>query len=108
MARKKFEARNPLTETPRETVVPTPLRPRPADDPSAVSQHAGMPADQQEGKQAPKPQPSSGDKQYTTYLRATSIKAIKRYAFDQEIPATEVMQTAVDEYLKSRGSPTDV
>ncbi len=65
MARKKFEARNPLTETPRETVVPTPLRPRPA-------------------------------------------KAIKRYAFDQEIPATEVMQTAVDEYLKSRGSPTDV
>ena len=38
---------------------------------------------------------------YTTHLRSDSIKAIKRYAFDHEVDDYEVVQQAVDEFLKA-------
>ncbi len=38
---------------------------------------------------------------YTTHLRSDSIKAIKRYAFDHEVDDYEVVQQAVDAFLKS-------
>jgi hypothetical protein len=93
MAKRKFETRDPLEE--RETVTPVHLRPN--------SQQASMPAQSHASKTAP-----AGDKQYTTYLRASSIKALKRFAFEKELPATEVMQTALDDYLKAQEAPIDL
>ena len=39
--------------------------------------------------------------QYGTYLPRALVKQLKRYAFDNEIPAAQVVQSAVDEYLKN-------
>ncbi len=108
MARKQLDARNPLEGVVREAVVPTPLRPAPAGTPSEDRQQAGVSANQQGGLKHPRSQPRPGDKQYSTYLRISSIKAIKRYAFDRDLPATEILQSAVDEYLRERGAPTDL
>jgi hypothetical protein len=48
----------------------------------------------------PKKDPKQGLRQYGTYLRPETIKSLKRYAFDEEIPDYQVVQSAVEEFLK--------
>lgn len=46
-------------------------------------------------------QPLSVDKKrYATYLRPQSIKALQRIAFEHDVPDYDVVQAAVDEYLR--------
>jgi len=71
-----------------------------------TKQQAGKETKLQEGKQVY----TNGDKststqvvKYTTHLKQETIKAIKRYAVEAEIKDYEVLQEAVDKYLKGKG-----
>jgi len=45
--------------------------------------------------------------QYGTYLPRILVRQLKRYAFDNEIPATQVVQSAIRDYLaEHNGHPT--
>src|SRR6266508_6246180 len=39
-------------------------------------------------------------KRYATYLRTDTIKRLQRYAFDREVPDYQVVQEAIDDYLR--------
>jgi hypothetical protein len=41
-------------------------------------------------------------KRYATYLRPESIRAVRRYAFEHDVPDYQIVQAAVDEYLQRR------
>jgi len=41
-------------------------------------------------------------KRYATYLRPESIRDVRRYAFERDVPDYQVVQAAVDEYLRKR------
>ncbi len=41
-------------------------------------------------------------KRYATYLHPQSIKDVRRYAFERDVPDYQVVQAAVDEYLRQR------
>lgn len=41
-----------------------------------------------------------GRKQFLTYMRTDLIKEVKKVALDQERPAYEVVEDAVEEFLK--------
>ena len=38
---------------------------------------------------------------YTTHLKPETIKAVKRYAFEHDMKDYEVVQRAIEDYLKS-------
>ena len=40
---------------------------------------------------------------YTTHLKKETIKAIKRYAVEAELKDYEIVQEAIDRYLKGKG-----
>ncbi len=65
-----------------------------------VNIYEGLPVDKSTGRQVDK-STSLQVVKYTTHLRSDSVKAIKRYAFDHEIDDYEVVQQAVDAFLKS-------
>jgi hypothetical protein len=59
--------------------------------------------------ETPKPKPAQKAskvqlKQYGTYLKPESIKALRRVALDKEVPDYQVVQAAVDEYLEKHKS----
>jgi len=106
----------------REAVTPVSLYTKPQTDKDTEStqvdkttsvqedkptkQQAGKETKLQEGKQVY----TNGDKststqvvKYTTHLKQETIKAIKRYAVEAEIKDYEVLQEAVDKYLKGKG-----
>lgn len=84
-----------------------------------ASQHTGTPVSPQDSKPVqpltvtpaspptspPAPQQDSKPAitKYTTYLTTDTVKRLKRYAFENETKATQVIQQAVDKYLKSKG-----
>jgi hypothetical protein len=43
---------------------------------------------------------------YTTHLRPTTIKAVKRYALDQDKKDYEIVQEALDLYFQSKDMTT--
>ncbi len=45
---------------------------------------------------------SPDKKRYATYLLPQSIKDVRRYAFERDVPDYQVVQAAVDEYLAKR------
>lgn len=101
MVKKKIVARNPLA--PRETITPEQLRPQ---------QSTGV-RELETKKQVDKvtseltAQPSKDTpslKRYATYLQPASIRRIKHYSIDKGMTDYEVVQAAVDEYLKAHAS----
>ncbi len=46
---------------------------------------------------------SPDKKRYATYLRPESIRAVRRSAFERDVPDYQVVQEAVDQYLWGRG-----
>jgi hypothetical protein len=49
-----------------------------------------------------KHQLSETKKRYATYLRPESIRALRKYAFDRDMPDYQIVQAAIDEYLEQR------
>jgi hypothetical protein len=118
---KLMKSNNPVNQK-REVITPANLY----DNASIpASQHTGTPANpqaskpvkQQAGKPASQPtvKPASltpvsqhtskqATTKYTTYLTTDTVKRLKRYAFDNDIKATQVLQEATDKYLKSKGA----
>jgi hypothetical protein len=47
---------------------------------------------------------SPDKKRYATYLRPQSIKDVRRYAFERDVPDYQVVQAAIDEYLGTRAA----
>jgi hypothetical protein len=81
------------TGTPANQLASTPASP-PTVKPTSLT--TGKPASQHTGKQAVT--------KYTTYLNTDTVKRLKRYAFDNEIKATKVIQEAIDKYLRGKGA----
>lgn len=81
------QASKPVEQQAGKTVSPLTVKP--------VSLTPSKPVHQQAGKPVTK---------YTTYLATDTVKRLKRYAFDNEIKVTQVLQEATDKYLKSKGA----
>lgn len=81
------QASKPVKQQAGKTVSPPTVKP--------VDLTPSKPVHQQAGKPVTK---------YTTYLSTDTVKRLKRYAFDNEIKATQVLQEATDKYLKSKGA----
>jgi hypothetical protein len=48
-------------------------------------------------------QPLSLDKKrYATYLNPETIKGLRRYAFERDVPDYQIVQAAIEEYLQKR------
>ena len=78
-------------ETPkREAVTPVSLYTKPQEDKKTES----IQVDKTTGTQVVK---------YTTHLKKETIKAIKRYAVEAELKDYEIVQEAIDRYLKGKG-----
>ncbi len=45
---------------------------------------------------------SPDKKRYATYLRPESIRDVRRYAFERDVSDYQIVQAAVDEYLRKR------
>jgi len=75
--------------THRETVKPVDLYTKPQDSKDTNTQD-----DKTTSPQVVK---------YTTHLRLDCIKAVKRYAVENDLKDYEVVQQALDEYFTSRG-----
>lgn len=110
-------------ETPkREAVTPVSLYTKPQEDKETESIQVDKTTSTQRDK-ATKQQPDKetrpqGDKKpytlgdkttgtqvvkYTTHLKKETIKAIKRYAVEAELKDYEIVQEAIDRYLKGKG-----
>lgn len=108
-----LKARNPLSQ-PREAVTPANLYTSTQTDKVAKttenreSTQVDKPTSIQEHKTTT-PQTDKDTKplrgKYTTHLTPQTIKALKRYAFEAERKDYEVVQEAIDEYLKARKQP---
>ncbi len=83
--------RNPLLETKREAVIPVKLYTKPQVDKTTSGQ-----VDKRTKPQVVK---------YTTHLKQGTIKELKRYALDNDLKDYEVMQEAVEMYLKGKKKP---
>jgi len=86
-----MDQRNPLRPEARQVVKPVNLystAPEPQPVPAVASKERGG-AGETETK-----------KRYGTYLAPVLIKAVQRHAFDNDIPDYQVVQLALEEYLK--------
>lgn len=91
--------RNPLLETKREAVTPVKLYTKLQVD-KTTSGEVDKKIKPQVVKSA-KPQVVK----YTTHLKQETIKELKRYALDKDLKDYEVMQEAVEMYLKGKKKP---
>jgi len=91
--------RNPLLETKREAVTPVDMYTKPQVDKTTSGQ-----VDKETKPQAVKPV-SLRVVKYTTHLKQETIKELKRYALDNDLKDYEVMQEAVEMYLKGKKKP---
>lgn len=90
-----LDKRNPL-DTKREAVTPVDLYTKPQVD-KTTSSEVVKETKPQRVKQT-KPQVIK----YTTHLTAQVIKDLKRYALDHDLKDYEVMQEAVEKFLKGK------
>ncbi len=90
-----LDKRNPL-DTKREAVTPVDLYTKPQVD-KTTSSEVVKESKPQRVKQT-KPQVIK----YTTHLTAQVIKDLKRYALENDIKDYEVMQEAVEKFLKDK------
>ena len=93
-----LEKRNPLLETKREAVKPVKLYTKPQVD-KTTSRQVVKDTKTQTVKEV-KPQVVK----YTTHLKPTTIKAIKLLAVQTDRKDYEIVEEAIEEYLK-RGTP---
>jgi len=120
--KKKLEELLKDRETKREAVTPVSLYTKPQEDKETESIQVDKTTSTQTDK-ATKHQPDKetrpqGDKKpytlgdkttgtqvvkYTTHLKKETIKAIKRYAVEAELKDYEIVQEAIDRYLKGKG-----
>ena len=91
--------RNPLLETKREAVTPVDMYTKPQ-----VDKTTSWEVDKETKPQAVKPV-SLRVVKYTTHLKQETIKELKRYALDNDLKDYEVMQEAVEMYLKGKKKP---
>ena len=94
-----LKQRNPLLETKREAVIPAKLYVKPQVDKTTSGQ-----VDKETKPQTVKPAEPRVVK-YTTHLKEEIIKELKRYAVDNDLKDYEVMQEAVNMYLKAKKKP---
>lgn len=88
--------RNPLLETKREAVTPVDMYTKPQVDKTTSGE-----VDKDTKPQTVKPAKPRVVK-YTTHLREVTIKELKRYALDNDRKDYEIMQEAVEMYLKGK------
>ena len=95
--------RNPLLDTKREAVTPVNLYTKPQVDSEGiqVDKNTSTQVDKQTNTQEVKPTTPRIVK-YTTHLKPETIKALRRYAFDHEIKDYQLVQEAIDAYLKGK------
>jgi hypothetical protein len=86
-----MDQRNPLRPETRQIVKPVDLY---NSSPQPEQAHTEPPKGQSKSMQA------ETKKRYGTYLSLDLIKAVQRYAFDNDIPDYQVVQQALEEYLK--------
>lgn len=112
-----MKARNPLSQ--REAVTPVKLYTNPQEDKPTKQQESiqvdkttSKQVEEQTRPQADKPargevvKEASGQMaKYTTHLTPKAIKAVKRYALETDRKDYEIMQEAVEEYLKRKNQP---
>ena len=48
--------------------------------------------------------PQLDKKRYATYLRPESIRKLRRYAFERDVPDYLVVQQAIDDYLREHSA----
>lgn len=99
-----LKARNPLSQ-PREAVKPINMYTNPQVDKTTsiqvdkeVTPQTDKPVSSEKGKQA-----SGQVVKYTTHLKPETIKAVKQIALDTDRKDYEVLQEAIEDYLKKRG-----
>lgn len=94
--KKMLKKRNPLFPTKREVVEPVELYTKP---------QVGKPTSKQVDKttklQTVKP-PKPRVVKYTTHLPSETVKDIKRYALENDLKDYQVVQEAVERYLKAK------
>ena len=90
-----LDKRNPL-DAKREAVTPVDMYTKPQVD-KTTSSKVGKETKPQRVKQT-KPQVVK----YTTHLTARIIKEVKRYALDNDSKDYEVMQEAIEKFLKGK------
>lgn len=112
--KKKLEELLKDRETPkREAVTPVSLYTKPQVD-NTTSVHTDkatrLQADKPTKAQKVKEVYTQGDRatstqvvKYTTHLRPETIKAVKRYAVEAEIKDYQIVQEALERYLKEKG-----
>ena len=91
--------RNPLLETKREAVTPVDLYTKPQVDKTTSGQVV-----KDTKLQTVKPVKLQVVK-YTTHLKPEIVKELKRYALENDLKDYEVMQEAVEMYLKGKKKP---
>jgi len=90
--------RNPLVDTPREAVAPVDLYTKPqVDKPTNVQTGKGL---RPQVDKETKPQVVK----YTTHLKVETIKAVKLLAVETDKRDYEILQEAIEAYLK-KGTP---
>jgi len=91
-----LKKRSPLLETKREVVTPVNLYTKPQVDKTTSGQV----------DKRVKPQVVKSTKprvvKYTTHLKPETIKELKRYALENDLKDYEVIQEAIEMYLKRR------
>ena len=91
--------RNPLLEAKREAVTPVDMYTKPQVDKTTSGE-----VDKDTKPQAVKPTKPRVVK-YTTHLKPEIVKELKRYALENDLKDYEVMQEAVEMYLKAKKKP---
>jgi len=91
--------RNPLLNTKREAVTPVKLYTKPQVDKTTSGQVV-----KDTKLQTVKPVKLQVVK-YTTHLKPEIVKELKRYALENDLKDYEVMQEAVEMYLKGKKKP---
>lgn len=91
--------RNPLLETKREAVTPVDMYTKPQVDKTTSGE-----VDKEVKPQTVKPAKPRVVK-YTTHLKEETIKELKRHALDNDLKDYQVMQEAVNMYLKAKRKP---
>ena len=90
---------NPLLETKREAVTPVDMYTKPQVDKTTSGK-----VDKDTKPQTVKPAKPRVVK-YTTHLKPEVVKELKHYALDNDLKDYEVMQEAVEMYLKGKRKP---
>ena len=91
-----LKKRNPLLETKREAVIPVDMYTKPQVDKTTSGE-----VDKDTKPQTVKPTKPRVVK-YTTHLKPEAVKELKRYALENDLKDYEVMQEAVELYLKTK------